>query len=205
MAIDPASITWDESGLVVVIVQDASTGTVLMLGYANSEAVERTIETSIVHFWSRSRKELWRKGDLSGNTLQVRSMHLDCDGDAVLVSATPAGPTCHTGSTSCFGIGAESSGIDRLWRTIQAKQNASPETSYTANLLDQGTDAVARKVIEEAGEVVLAAKNHAAGDSSDRVIEEAADLIYHLLVLLAERDVDLASVERELDRRAIHA
>lgn len=202
MAVDPTSVRWDDRDLVAVIVQDASTGTVLMLGYANPEALDRTIETSIVHFWSRSRNELWRKGDSSGNTLTVQSMSLDCDGDALLISATPAGTTCHTGRTSCFDVGTASNGIDQLWTSIKDRRNASTETSYTARLLDQGTDAVARKVIEEAGEVVLAAKNHAAGDSPDRVTEEAADLVYHLLVLLAERGIDLADVEQELDRRA---
>ncbi len=205
MAIEPSSVRWDDRGLVAVIVQDASTSTVLMLGYANDEALEQTIETGFVHFWSRSRNELWMKGATSGNTLTVRSIDLDCDSDALLIRATPAGPTCHSGETSCFGVDAEPSGIDRLWRTITDRVSAPTEGSYTASLLAEGTDGVARKVIEEAGEVVLAAKNHQAGGDPDRVIEEAADLVYHLLVLLAERALDLAEVERELDRRAVRA
>lgn len=205
MAIELSSVRWDDRGLVAVIVQDASASTVLMLGYANAAALEQTIETGFVHFWSRSRNELWMKGATSGNTLTVRSIDLDCDSDALLIRATPAGPTCHSGERSCFGVDAELSGIDRLWRTITDRVSAPTEGSYTASLLAEGTDGVARKVIEEAGEVVLAAKNHQAGGDPVRVVQEAADLVYHLLVLLAERGLDLAEVERELDRRAVRA
>jgi phosphoribosyl-ATP pyrophosphohydrolase/phosphoribosyl-AMP cyclohydrolase len=203
MAIDPTSINWDERGLVPVVVQATDTATVLMLGYANAEAVKRTMETGFVHFWSRSRNELWRKGSTSGNTLRVNSIHVDCDNDTLLIRATPRGPTCHTQQMSCFGVEAQPRGIEALGRTINARKAAAPEDSYTATLIALGTDAVARKVIEEAGEVVLAAKNHQANGPTDRVIEEAADLVYHLLVLLAERDIELADVEHELDRRAV--
>lgn len=201
MAVNPSSIRWDTRGLVVVAVQHARTGTVLMIGYANPESLERTIETGVVHFWSRSRNEIWQKGSTSGNTLTVDSIHLDCDSDALLIKATPAGPTCHTGQTSCFETEAHKVGIHDLWNVIATRANASVEESYTASLVAQGTDAVSRKIIEEAGEVVLAAKNHEAGGSPERVIEEAADLTYHLLVLLAQRGLTLESVERELDRR----
>jgi phosphoribosyl-ATP pyrophosphohydrolase/phosphoribosyl-AMP cyclohydrolase len=202
MAIEPASIRWDDRGLVAVIVQDATTDAVLMLGYANAEALDRTTDTGFVHFWSRSRNELWRKGATSGNTLSVESVSIDCDGDAILVRATPAGPTCHTGQTSCFGVESRPGGIRQLWRTITERASEPTEGSYTAALLAGGTDSVARKVIEESGEVVLAAKNHENGGDPHRVIEESADLVYHLLALLAERGLDLAAVETELDQRA---
>jgi phosphoribosyl-ATP pyrophosphohydrolase/phosphoribosyl-AMP cyclohydrolase len=202
MAIEAASIRWDDRGLVAVIVQDATTDAVLMLGHANAEALDRTTDTGFVHFWSRSRNELWRKGATSGNTLAVKSVSIDCDGDAILVRATPAGPTCHTGQTSCFGVESGPGGIRQLWRTITERATEPTAGSYTSSLLAGGTDSVARKVIEESGEVVLAAKNHENGGGPDRVIEESADLVYHLLVLLAERGLDLADVEDELDLRA---
>jgi phosphoribosyl-ATP pyrophosphohydrolase/phosphoribosyl-AMP cyclohydrolase len=201
MAIDVSAIDWDRFDLIPVIVQDAATRTVLMLGYANAEALERTVATGEVHFWSRSRNELWRKGETSGNTLTVESIYLDCDDDTILIAATPLGPTCHTGEQSCFGQPAEPRGIDRLWETIKDRAESETPGSYTASLIAKGTDAVARKVIEESGELVLAAKNHQSGGESVRVIEEAADLTYHLLVLLAERGIDLHDVEEELDRR----
>jgi phosphoribosyl-ATP pyrophosphohydrolase/phosphoribosyl-AMP cyclohydrolase len=203
MAIDPISINWDERGLFPVVVQATDTGTMLMLGYSNAEALKRTMETGFVHFWSRSRNELWRKGSTSGNTLHVDAVHLDCDRDTLLIMATPTGPTCHTQQMSCFGVETQPRGIEALWRTINARKAAAAEDSYTALLIASGTDAVARKVIEEAGELVLAAKNHQANGPADRVVEEAADLVYHLLVLLAERGIELSDVEDELDRRAV--
>jgi phosphoribosyl-ATP pyrophosphohydrolase/phosphoribosyl-AMP cyclohydrolase len=202
MAMKPSSIRWDDRGLAAVIVQDALTDTVLMLGYANAEALRRTTDTGFVHFWSRSRNELWKKGATSGNTLAVESIDLDCDGDAILIRATPSGPTCHTGQTSCFGVGPEPVGIRRLWETVTDRVREPTDGSYTASLVAGGTDSVARKVIEESGEVVLAAKNHENGGEPGRVIEESADLLYHLLVLLAERGLALVDVESELDKRA---
>jgi phosphoribosyl-ATP pyrophosphohydrolase/phosphoribosyl-AMP cyclohydrolase len=202
MAIKPSSIRWDDRGLVAVIVQDARTDTVLMLGYANAEALKRTTDTGLVHFWSRSRNALWKKGATSGNTLAMKSINIDCDGDAILVRATPTGPTCHTDQTSCFGVEPEPDGIHRLWRTITDRVREPTDGSYTASLVAGGTDSVARKVIEESGEVVLAAKNHENGGDPSRVIEESADLLYHLFVLLAERGLELVDVESELDRRA---
>jgi phosphoribosyl-ATP pyrophosphohydrolase/phosphoribosyl-AMP cyclohydrolase len=202
MAIEPSPIRWDDRGLIPVVVQDASTDAVLMLGYANAEALERTTESGRVHFWSRSRNELWEKGATSGSTLAVESINIDCDGDTMLIRATPAGPTCHTGQTSCFGVEPTLDGIHRLWSTITDRIQEPSDGSYTASLVAGGTDAVARKVIEEAGEVVLSAKNHEAGGDPIRMIEESADLIYHLLVLLAERGLDLTDVENELDLRA---
>lgn len=202
MAIDTTNISWDDQGLGPAIIQDASTHAVLMLGYMNEEALDLTIETGQVHFWSRSRDEIWRKGATSGNTMTAVSIAADCDSDAILVSVVPAGPSCHTGTVSCFGEVGAPAGIDALWRTISARVSDLPEGSYTADLIRAGTDATARKVVEEASEVLIAAKNHQFGGDSERLISETADLLYHTLVLLAERGLTLASVEQELDKRA---
>jgi len=172
------------------IVQDAATGRVLMLAYMDDEAERRTRETGEAWFWSRSRGRLWRKGETSGNTLAVDELRDDCDGDALLLRIRPNGPTCHTGAVSCFA--------PALWRTIAERAQARPAGSYTSALLEEGAAACARKVGEEAVEVVTAAL----AESDERVVEETADLVYHLYVLLAARGLDLASVEDELARRA---
>jgi phosphoribosyl-ATP pyrophosphohydrolase/phosphoribosyl-AMP cyclohydrolase len=172
------------------IVQDARTDRVLMLGWMDEEAERRTRETGEVWFWSRSRERLWRKGETSGNTLAVRELRDDCDGDALLVRAEPAGPTCHTGSVSCFA--------PALWRTVSQRAADRPEGSYTAELLAAGVGACARKVGEEAVEVTVAALD----ESDDRLVEEAADLVYHLYVLLAARGVDLSRVDDALKARS---
>ena len=200
MALDIDTIAWDDKGLVPAIVQDIDTNQILMVAYMDRTALLATLDTGVVHFWSRARQELWRKGETSGNTLTLGTITPDCDRDALVITARPAGPTCHTGEYSCFGP-RDSSGIAALWRTITARSSDLPEGSYTAALLSSGTDDVARKVTEEASEVVIAAKNHQFGGDPQRVIEESADLIYHLLVLLTERGIDLADVERELDDR----
>jgi phosphoribosyl-ATP pyrophosphohydrolase/phosphoribosyl-AMP cyclohydrolase len=193
-------VRFGEDGLVAGIVQDAATGRVLMLGYLNTESLDLTRRTGEVHFWSRSRAELWRKGDTSGNTLHVVDIAVDCDSDALLIRAAPAGPTCHTGAVSCFDAdmtpAAETgfAALGDLWRVISSRAIERPDGSYTVNLLDGGVDAVSRKVAEEATEVVLAAKDHATGGPAERVAEEAADLLYHLLVLLAERGVEPQAV-----------
>ncbi len=201
MAVEPQDVQWDDRGLVPAVVQDATTRMVLMLGYMNEESLRLTIDTGEVHFWSRSRKEIWRKGATSGNTLSLDAITLDCDSDTILVEAIPAGPTCHTGDTSCFDGVAEPGGISALWATISDRAANPVEGSYTAELIAGGTDATSRKVVEEAGEVLIAAKNHQFGGEPQRVIEESADLIYHLLVLLAEQGLDLTDVEQELDLR----
>jgi phosphoribosyl-ATP pyrophosphohydrolase/phosphoribosyl-AMP cyclohydrolase len=201
MAIDATTIAWDQGGLVPVIIQDSSTRMVLMLAYMNEEALNLTIETGQVHFWSRSRREIWRKGSTSGNTMAVNSIGADCDSDAIVVLVKPAGPACHTGTVSCFDDIRTSPGIDALWQTISERASDMPEGSYTADLIRAGTDATARKVIEEAGEVLIAAKNHQFGGDPERVISETADLIYHMLVLLAERGLTLEDVELELEDR----
>jgi phosphoribosyl-ATP pyrophosphohydrolase/phosphoribosyl-AMP cyclohydrolase len=171
------------------IVQDAATGRVLMLAWMDDEAERLTRETGEAWFWSRSRGKLWRKGETSGNTLAVVELRDDCDGDALLLRVTPAGPTCHTGSVSCFA--------PWLWRTIAERALERPAGSYTTELLEQGIGAVARKVGEEAVEVAVAALD----ESDERVVEEAADLVYHLYVLLAARGLDVSAVEDELLRR----
>ena len=172
------------------VVQEAESGRVLMLAWMNDEAERLTRETGEAWFWSRSRQRLWRKGETSGNTLAVEELRDDCDGDALLVRVRPAGPACHTGSVSCFAPG--------LWRTIAERAQERPTGSYTTELLEAGVGACARKVGEEAVELSVAALD----ESDERVVEEAADLIYHLYVLLASRGVDLAAVEDELARRA---
>lgn len=204
-------IRFDESGIVPVIMQDAATGEVLTLAYANREAVQRTLDSGEAHFYSRSRESLWRKGETSGNTQQVEEVRLDCDSDALLYKVHPRGPACHTGERSCFhqtlagegvGISTESPGtetagemLDRLAVTIAGRRNVSPEESYTAQLLSRGTSRVAQKVGEESVEVVIAAMN------DDRLAEESADLLYHLLVLLEERGVGLEAVGEVLRDR----
>jgi phosphoribosyl-ATP pyrophosphohydrolase/phosphoribosyl-AMP cyclohydrolase len=172
------------------IVQDAATGRVLMLAWHDEEAERLTRETGEAWFWSRSRRKLWRKGETSGNTLAVVELRDDCDGDAVLVRVEPAGAACHTGSVSCFA--------PELWRTISERARTRPEGSYTSELLEAGLGACARKVGEEAVELSVAALD----ESDARVVEEAADLVYHLYVLLAARGLDVAQVEDELRRRA---
>jgi len=171
-------------------VQDSASGRVLMLAWMDAEAERLTRETGEAWFWSRSRERLWRKGETSGNTLAVDELRDDCDGDALLLRVTPAGPTCHTGSVSCFAPG--------LWRTISERALERPAGSYTTELLEGGLGAVARKVGEEAVELTVAALD----ETDQRVVEEAADLVYHLYVLLAARGLDVAAVEDELARRS---
>jgi phosphoribosyl-ATP pyrophosphohydrolase/phosphoribosyl-AMP cyclohydrolase len=172
------------------IVQDATSGRVLMLAWMNDEAEQLTRETGEAWFWSRSRQELWHKGATSGNTQRVVELRDDCDGDALLLRVEPDGPACHTGSVSCFA--------PELWRTIAERAATRPEGSYTAKLLNEGAGAAARKVGEEAVELAVAALD----ESDERVVEEAADLVYHLYVLLAARGLDVAQLEDELRARS---
>jgi len=208
MTLTPA---YDDRGLVPAIVQDAETGEVLMLGYANEASMAATLESGLMHFWSRSRDMLWQKGETSGNAMTVVDLRLDCDSDALLARVVPAGPACHFGTTTCFTPSSDTNvnrrvghgELRRLWETIRSRAETRPSGSYTTTLIDGGVDACARKVIEEATEVLIAAKDHATGSGpEERVVEEAADLVYHLLVLLAERGVSLDQVEEELARRA---
>jgi phosphoribosyl-ATP pyrophosphohydrolase/phosphoribosyl-AMP cyclohydrolase len=184
------------------IIQDHLTGQVLMLGFLDEEALRLTRETGLVHFHSRSRNQLWKKGETSGNTLSVVSISQDCDGDALLIRVVPAGPTCHTGSVSCFGEAEAFGTLSRLSATISSRRVERPEGSYTVSLLDGGVEAAGRKVVEEAVEVLLASIDHANGGRPERVAEESADLLYHLLVLLVERGIEIESVLKVLDQRA---
>ena len=198
---DPSAIRFDEQGLVAVVIQDWRTGEVLTLAYANQEAIARTRQTGELHLWSRSRQELWHKGATSGNTQAVRALRLDCDGDALLALVEPAGPACHTGERTCFHSGdtealAPHEVLPDLQRTLRARQAERPEGSYTAELLDDPAR-IGAKVEEEAEEVARAARE----ETDERVDSEAADVLYHLMVLLRSRGRDLADVEEVLDGR----
>ena len=201
-------VVYDERGLVSCVVQDWASGEVLMLAYMNEQALERTRATGELHLWSRSRKELWHKGATSGNTQAVKALRVDCDGDALLALVEPAGPACHTGERTCFyrgdfaeGGGEFSEGVPHetlpaLERVLLARARERPEGSYTVELLDD-PGRIGEKVEEEAEEVARAARE----ETDERVAEEAADLVYHLLVLLHSRGLTLADAEGVLDER----
>ena len=196
-------IAYDDRGLVACVVQDWHTGEVLTLAYANEEAVARTRETGELHLWSRSRDELWHKGATSGNTQRVMALRLDCDGDALLALVVPAGPACHTGARTCFheGVGwdadAPFEALPELERTLADRKLRRPEGSYTVELLDD-PELVGAKVMEEAEEVSRAARE----ETDERVDNEAADVLYHLSVLLAARGRSLGDAAKVLqDRR----
>jgi phosphoribosyl-ATP pyrophosphohydrolase/phosphoribosyl-AMP cyclohydrolase len=195
----PADVAFDAAGLVPVVVQDHASGDVLMVAWADAEALARTAQSGLAHFWSRSRKARWRKGETSGHGLRVRELRADCDRDTLLMVVDPEGPACHTGARTCFGDEAPALGgvLDELERVIAQRASASPEASYTARLLAKGPDQVLKKIGEEATEVVLAAK----GESDERLAAEAADLVYHLLVALRQRGVPFAHVLETLRQR----
>jgi phosphoribosyl-ATP pyrophosphohydrolase/phosphoribosyl-AMP cyclohydrolase len=237
--VDPLAIRYGPDGLVAAVVQDADDGRVLMVAWQDAEAVEATLRTGEAHFHSRSRGRLWRKGESSGHTLAVVSQELDCDADAILIRARPAGPTCHTEARSCFdrdaaasavgidaiqgatpaqvGTGATTGGaprvlqdftwLEELWATVAERARTRPEGSYTSRLLAGGVDAVARKVAEEATEVVMAAKDDAVAERSGtprpraELAGELADLLYHTLVLCAERGLEPSAVMDALKSR----
>jgi phosphoribosyl-AMP cyclohydrolase / phosphoribosyl-ATP pyrophosphohydrolase len=212
-------VKYDERGLVPAIVQDAKTGEVLTLAYMNAESLGRTLAEGETWFWSRSRGELWHKGETSGNTQRVLEMRLDCDSDALVVLVEPAGPACHTGARSCFQTEVEGedsrsevSGpideieaerddlgatLERLYALIVNRRTERPQGSYTTYLFNEGLDKILKKVGEESAETIIAAKNEDAG----ALVSEASDLIYHLVVLLVERGVTLEDVRAELERR----
>lgn len=199
-AID-AQISYDERGLVPCVIQDWYSGEVLTMAYMNEQALQRTRATGELHLWSRSRGELWKKGETSGNTQAVRALRLDCDGDTLLALVEPAGPACHTGERTCFYRGeleppAPHETLPALERTLDLRARERPAGSYTVELLDDPR-LVGEKVREEAEEVTRAARD----ESDRRVDEEAADVIYHLLVLLHSRGRALADAERVLDER----
>ncbi|HWH43767.1 MAG TPA: bifunctional phosphoribosyl-AMP cyclohydrolase/phosphoribosyl-ATP diphosphatase HisIE [Thermoleophilaceae bacterium] len=193
-------IRFDERGLAPCVVQDRRTGEVLTLAWMNRESLERTRETGETWFWSRSREELWHKGATSGNVQRVHALRWDCDADALLAIVEPAGPACHTGERTCFHAGdgspAPFEALPALERTIAARRDADPGGSYTASLLADPPH-IGEKVREEADEVARAA----AGESDERLREEAADVLYHLAVLLASRGMSLADAFEELNGR----
>ena len=201
------TLDFDDRGLLPVVVQDVGTGAVLMLAYANREAVEKTLDTGQVWFWSRSRQSLWRKGETSGNTLSLVEAVADCDGDALLVRALPAGPTCHRGTRTCFEPNPAHLELGWLAEILRARAQADPETSYTARLLARGVDRVAQKVGEEGVETALAAVSLDARGEEGRdqrctaLVGEASDLLYHLLVLLQASGVEPDEIVNELLRR----
>lgn len=205
-SVDPAALRYDGQGLLPVVVQDVASGAVLMLAFADREAVEKTLETGQAHFWSRSRQALWRKGETSGNILEVVEVVADCDGDALLVRARPAGPTCHRGTRSCFEPNPARLELGWLGAVLAKRRNADPAESYTARLLAGRIDRVAQKVGEEGVETALAAvmaTMAAGGDAGRRaaLVGEAADLLYHLLALLLASGVEPEEVAAELDHR----
>lgn len=206
MTLDLSSLRFDPNGLLPVIIQDAGSGAVLMLAYANRTAVEKTLATGEAHFWSRSRQALWKKGETSGNTLRVLEVTADCDGDALLMRALPAGPTCHRGTRSCFEPNPARLELGWLAAVLESRKGADPETSYTAHLLARGVARIAQKVGEEGVETAIAAvsASHAPAPASQErkaLIGEASDLLYHLLVLLQATGVDPIEIKNELIRR----
>ena len=233
---------WGPDGLVPVVVQDEADGRVLMVAYTDVEALAMTQATAQLHFYSRSRQTLWRKGETSGNTLRVVRLDLDCDRDAILATVRPTGPTCHRGTRSCFDDEAEAldeldveaaggpyadtpalgladagrqgfAWLETLWTTIEDRRDNRPPGSYTTSLLEGGVDAVARKVVEEATEVLIAAKDDAAAEIAGRdrgqtgaaLAAETADLLFHALVVLAERGAAPRQVVDELRARSLGA
>jgi phosphoribosyl-ATP pyrophosphohydrolase/phosphoribosyl-AMP cyclohydrolase len=206
---DLAGLKFDDRGLLPVIVTDARTGDVLTLAWANRDALERTAQTREAHFFSRSRERLWRKGEESGNVQHVVEMVADCDGDAVLYRVDPSGPACHTGERSCFHTtllerereciaGDFLRAVAYLQRVLRERKTSAPAGSYVATLYAGGVDRIGKKIGEEATEVVIAAKN--AGD--DPVVWEAADLLFHLFVLLQARNISIDRVGAHLLERA---
>ena len=186
-------------GVVPAVVQDAETKAVLMLGFMNKEALSKTIESKKVTFWSRTKKRLWEKGEISGNTLKLISISADCDNDTLLILAQPQGPTCHTGAYSCFGT-KKQSGLEflqELYDLIEARKKALPKNSYTTSLFNEGLAKILEKVEEESGEVLQAAKK----ETKKRLIEESSDLLYHLFILLAQKNISLDNIIQELQRR----
>ncbi|HEX8691727.1 MAG TPA: bifunctional phosphoribosyl-AMP cyclohydrolase/phosphoribosyl-ATP diphosphatase HisIE [Longimicrobium sp.] len=197
----------DERGLVPVVAQDARTGEVLMLAWASAEALRLTAESGRAHYWSRSRGELWKKGETSGNAQEVVEVRLDCDGDAVLYRVRQTGPACHTGERSCFFRAAGADGLSRaadprpvlarVEEIVAARDAGRPEGSYTTYLFQQGVDKILKKVGEEAAETIIAAKN----EGVEQLRSESADLLYHLLVLWRAKGLALDDLWAELDRR----
>lgn len=204
-------LKFNEQGLLPAVIQDWLDGTVLMLGYMNQEALARTLATKSVHFWSRSRQKLWEKGETSGHKLLVRDLFIDCDRDTILVKAQPIGPTCHTGERACFfsrvdaasqsseekSTDAHGGILENVLRVIAARKAAPQPGSYTTKLFEAGHDKILKKVAEEAGEVLIAAK----GGRRQEIVYEVADLLFHTLMLLGYHDLSLLEIYEELGAR----
>ena len=211
MSSDSRSLVFDGQGLIPAVIQDWLDGTVLMVGYMNHDALMKTLTTRSVHFWSRSRRKLWEKGETSGHFLRVKDLFVDCDRDTILVKEEPVGPTCHTGERACFFSRMSDEGradvnktqdagggiLERLYQTILARKAAPQPDSYVSKLLQGNVDRILKKVAEEAGEVIIAAKNQ----KRDEIIYETADLFFHTLLVLGYHDVTLSEVYRELGAR----
>ena len=202
---DMSRIKFDDRGLVPAIAQDAATGRVLMLAYMNAESLQATIDSGYATYYSRSRQQLWRKGETSGHTQKIRAIHYDCDGDAILLTVDQVGPACHNGEVSCFfnevvadeDAPATSAILQQVYDVIADRKAHPQEGSYTNYLLDKGVEKICKKVGEEASETIIAAVK----GSREEVTYEAADLMYHLLVLLFQQGITPAEVWTELDRR----
>lgn len=202
-------VRFDAAGLVPAIVQEQGSGRVLMLAYMNRESLALTVKTGFTHFFSRSRRTLWRKGETSGHTQRVRSIRLDCDGDALVVEVDQTGPACHTGAPSCFfrtiegrrlvraAVEPNGAVLDRVYRVIRDRKTHPVDGSYVAALFAGGLDKILKKVAEEAGEMLLASKN----GSRDQIVWETADLWFHSLVALGHHDIPPAAIYEELERR----
>lgn len=196
-SIDELDFQKNGNSLIPAIIQDYTTLKVLMLGYMNREALEKTLDDKKVTFYSRSKQRLWTKGESSGNFLFAREILKDCDNDTILIKAEAVGPTCHTGSNSCFNSGDDEGFIRKLQRVIERRKIERPQGSYTVELFDKGVNKIAQKVGEEAVETVI----EAIDGNDERLIYEASDLIYHLLVLLACKNMNISDLEKELYKR----
>ena len=200
-------LNFNEQGLLPVIIQDHLSGQILMLAYANAEAMKLTIETGLTHFWSRSREKIWNKGEESGNIQKVKDIYLDCDRDTILITVEQTGVACHTGEKSCFytksdstrGLSPEfnSSGIDKVFNVIEDRKTNPKEGSYVNSLLDGSIDRILKKIGEEAGETIIAAKN----ESTEEFLYEITDLWFHSLVLLSKMGLNPEEINKELNRR----
>jgi phosphoribosyl-AMP cyclohydrolase / phosphoribosyl-ATP pyrophosphohydrolase len=209
-AMELPGLKWDSAGLVTVVVQDQETGEIRMLAHANSEAVQATLSSGFAHFFSRSRGQLWRKGESSGHGLRVSQIWVDCDGDALVYLATPEGPSCHTLRETCFFKQLSPTGeliedaehhaqstLPRLWSELEARRKSTATKSYTKSLLEGGPAKINAKIAEESAELTKAIES----ETPDRVASEAADVLYHVLVGLMSRDVTLRDVEQALSER----
>jgi len=187
------------SGVIPAIIQDVKTKNVIMLGFMNEEALKKTVQNKRVTFWSRNKKRLWEKGETSGNKLDLVSISADCDKDTLLISVNPRGPVCHTGKATCFGV-KQTNGLEflqQLYDLLAERKKELPKNSYTAFLFKQGLEKILEKIKEESGEVLQAAKK----ETKTRLIEESADLLYHLLILLIEKKISINDLVKELKSR----